>query len=117
MQGGRADRREACPSCGAPVRALTTVQEVEGDLVELGARRSGQRDFPEWERRRFFAELSAWPKSADMRRAGRPPVQKKFGHWPNGYDRVAMEPSVSTRNWVRPRQIAYAKSGGRAAHG
>ena len=36
--------------------------------------------------------------------------KERFGHWPNGYDRsVAMEPSIATRNWVRSREIAYAK--------
>jgi hypothetical protein len=41
-------------------------------------------------------------------------VRQKFGHWPNGYDRVAIEPSIDTRNWVRSRQIAYAKARERA---
>ena len=102
---------KACPGCGSPVRALTTVQEVEGDLVELGARRSGQRDFPEWERRRFFAELLGLAEGRGYAPGwASHQFRKKFGHWPNGYDRVAMEPSVSTRNWVRSRQIAYAKA-------
>ena len=38
--------------------------------------------------------------------------KEKFAHWPNGYDRVAMEPSVTVRNWVRSRQIAFAKARG-----
>ena len=47
-----------CFACGEPVRVLTTVREIEGDLVELGSRRSGQREIPEWERRRFYSRTA-----------------------------------------------------------
>ena len=109
---------KACPACGAPVRALTTVQEVEGDLVELGSRRSGQRDIPEWERRRFYAELLGLAEERGYAAGwAAHKFKEKFAHWPNGYDRVAMEPSVSTRNWVKSRQIAFAKARGPPADG
>ena len=103
----------ACPACGEPVRALTTVQEVEGDLVELSSRRSGRRDIPEWERRRFYAELLGLAEERGYAAGwAAHKFREKFAHWPNGYDRVALEPSVATRNWVRSRQIAFAKARG-----
>jgi DNA repair protein RadD len=102
---------KACPACGEPVRALTAVKEVQGDLIELGTRQSGKRDVPDWQRRRFFAELLGL--AAERRYApgwAAHQFKQKFAHWPNGYDQVAMSPSVSTRNWVKSRQIAYAKA-------
>src|SRR6202034_1003624 len=30
-----------CPSCGSPVHARTEVEAVDGELIELGSRRSG----------------------------------------------------------------------------
>ncbi len=42
--------------------------------------------------------------------------KQKFGHWLNSYEHIPMEPSLATRNWVKSRQIAYAKSEVRA-HG
>ena len=78
------------------MRALTTVQEVEGDLVELGARQSGKRELPEWERRRFYCRAArVTPKSKGYAPGwASHQFKQKFKHWPNGYDRVAMSPSV-----------------------
>ena len=101
---------KACLACGEPVRALTTVKVVEGDLVELGARQSGRRAVVEWERRRFYSELLGLAELRGYSQGwAAHQFKQKFSHWPNGYDRVAMEPSISTRNWVRSRQIAFAK--------
>ena len=87
------------------------VKEVQGDLVELGARRSGKREIPEWERRRFFAELLGLAEERGYAPGwASHQFKEKFKHWPDGYDRVAMSPSVSTRNWVKSRQIAFAKA-------
>jgi DNA repair protein RadD len=105
---GRAEK--VCFACGEPVLTVTSVKVVDGDLVELGARQSGQREFPEWERRRFYAELLGL---AEERRyapgLASHQFKKKFKQWPDGFDRVAMSPSVATRNWVKSRQIAFAK--------
>jgi DNA repair protein RadD len=108
----------ACPACGAPVRALTTVHEIEGDLILLSSRQSGRRELPEWERRRFFSELLGLAEERGYSPGwAAHQFKQKFAHWPNGYDRVAMEPSVSVRNWVRSRLIAFAKGRKRGAHG
>lgn len=104
---------KACPGCGAPMFTVSLVETIDGDLVELGGRQSGKRETPEWERRRFFAQLLGMAEERGYA-AGWAAHQfkEKFAHWPNGYDRVAMEPSVTVRNWVRSRQIAFAKARG-----
>jgi DNA repair protein RadD len=105
---GRAAK--VCFACGEPVLSVTAVRVVDGDLVELSSRRSGQRDLKEWERRRFFSELLGLAEERGYAPGwASHQFKQKFAHWPNGYDRVAMSPSVSTRNWVKSRQIAFAK--------
>jgi superfamily II DNA or RNA helicase len=102
---------KACPACGEPVRVLSKVLELQGDLVELGARRSGKREIPDWERRRFYAELLGLAEERGYACGwGAHKFKERFDHWPNGFDRVAMSPSVATRNWVKSRQIAFAKA-------
>lgn len=102
---------KVCPECGEPVRALTLVREAEGELVELGSRESGKRSAAEWEKKRFYAELRGYAE-----RKGFKPgwafhkFIEKFNHQPAGYGSVAMEPSVATLNWIRSRQIAFAKA-------
>ena len=107
----RAER--VCFACGEPVRVLTTVRQIEGDLVKLGSRQSGRRETPAWQRRRFYSELLGYAEEHSYSPGwAAHKFKEKFGHWPNGYDRVAMEPSVATRNWIRSRQIAFAKARG-----
>jgi DNA repair protein RadD len=99
-----------CSACGAKIIAVSQVREAEGELVELDSRRSGVREPEVWEKRRFFSELHSLRKPHYSARWADVMFKERFGHWPNGYDRsVAMEPSLATRNWVRSRQIAYAK--------
>lgn len=107
---------KVCPCCGSAIRAKTEVESVDGELVELGARRGGAREPEVWEKRRFFSELLSLRKPHHKPHWADAMFKQKFGHWPNGYERIAMEPSLATRNWVKSRQIAFAKSGGRA-HG
>jgi DNA repair protein RadD len=101
---------KVCFACGEPVLTVASVKVVDGDLVELGARHSGQREFPDWERRRFYSELLGYAEGKGYASGwAAHQYKKKFKQWPDGFDRVAMSPSVSTVNWVRSRMIAFAK--------
>ena len=101
-----------CSACGAQIIAVSTVHEADGELVELGSRKSGQREPEVGEKRRFFSELLSLRKPHYSARWADAMFRERFGQWPNGYgyDRsVATEPSIQTRKWVKSRQIAYAK--------
>ncbi len=100
----------SCPSCGAEIQAKTHIEAVDGELVELGSRRSGKREPEVWQKRRFFSELLSLRKPHHKPHWADAMFKQKFGHWPNGYERIPMEPTLATRNWVKSRQIAFAKS-------
>jgi DNA repair protein RadD len=109
-----------CPSCGSPIHARTDVEEVDGELIELGSRRSGANATIE-DKAAFFGELKG---HATLRGYNEGWVSHKyrerFGVWPND-PRVRCArptpPSLKTKNWIISRQIAFAKARGRAAHG
>lgn len=102
-----------CSACGAKVIAITEVIEAEGELVEFGSRKSGSRKTPEVDKEAFYAELK-W-------------IQRKKGHksgwcWHQYQARFRGErspkwfeileprqPSLTTMNWLKSRQIAFAK--------
>jgi DNA repair protein RadD len=106
---------KVCPACGASMLAVSMVDVVDDELVELGSRLSGKREIPDWQRRRFYSELLGLTEERGYSPGwAAHKFREKFAHWPKGYDRVAMEPSVAVRNWVRSRQIANAKG---RAHG
>jgi DNA repair protein RadD len=105
--------REAkvCPACGEEVVAVSLVRVATGERVELGALQSGQRGLPDWEKKVFYAELMGLRKPQYKLGWAARQFIDKFGHWPPpDWDHVpSLSPSLATRNWVKSRQIAYAK--------
>jgi DNA repair protein RadD len=112
---------KACPSCGAPIRGKTEVESAEGELVELGSRRTGAAAPSIGDKISFHGEL-LWI----ARERGHKPgwvgfkFKERFGSWPND-PRVRAAtprpPSLKTKNWLVSRRIAFAKARERAAHG
>jgi DNA repair protein RadD len=112
-----------CPSCGAPIQARNEVEVIDGDLVELGARRTGARHLSIEDKAAFYGELRGY---AAVRGFSNPDgwcahkYKEKFGVWPNLPSiRTAppRAPSEATRGWIISRNIAWRKAEGRAAHG
>jgi hypothetical protein len=109
-------RIKVCPVCGPVREANSHVQHRDGELVELGSSGRSSRIVPIGERAvlelRSIAQqqgyASGWAKHK---------FREKFGVWPNPriHSAATAPPSLKTKQWVRSRQIAYAK--GRAAHG
>jgi superfamily II DNA or RNA helicase len=103
-----------CSSCGAQIIAITEVREAEGELVEFGSRKSGARAPSAIDKEDFYRELKwlqahkghksgwCWHKYQERFKGERPP------RW---FETLApREPSISTRNWMKSRAIAFAKS-------
>jgi superfamily II DNA or RNA helicase len=113
-----------CSACGAKIIAVSTVQEAEGDLVELGARKSGGKATAGIADKISFHGELLWI----ARERGHKPgwvghkYKERFGSWPNDprvRAAVPRPPDLKTRNWIVSRQIAFAKARakGLAAHG
>jgi superfamily II DNA or RNA helicase len=112
---------KACSCCGTPMHARTEVESVDGELVELGSRRSGVKAPDIADKAAFFGELrwiardrgyaSGWVNHK---------YRERFGVWPND-SRIkcaaATPPSIKTKNWIVSRRIAFAKARERVAHG
>jgi DNA repair protein RadD len=103
-----------CPSCGAEIRARTDVESVAGELVELGSLKTGSQAVEIGEKARFYAELLWLSRERDYSSGwASHKYREKFGVWPNDpriRSAPAAEPSLKTRNWLKSRQIAFAKS-------
>jgi DNA repair protein RadD len=117
-----APQARECPACGFKVYAATEVVERDGELVELGSRLSGsisdrhsqecaKKDL--WHgalvriaKQKGYAKAHGWAAHK---------FREKFGHWPTLNYPPEREPTVEILNWVRSRNIAFAKA--RQAHG
>jgi superfamily II DNA or RNA helicase len=105
-----------CSSCGASIFLKTTVHAEDGELVELGSRRSGRREPTLAEESQFLSELKALHKPGWKPGWSAAKFKEKFGHWPSPQIAGVAPgtPSLATRNWVKSRAIAWAK---KRAHG
>jgi DNA repair protein RadD len=84
--------------------------EKDGELVEFGATGAGKTskiDEPLWHgalarigRKKGYAP--GWASHQ---------FKARFGRWPMQRYPLEQEPTVEILNWVRSRQIAYAKAG------
>ena len=73
-------------------------------MEELGA---GSRD----DRQSFYSQLIFIANDRGYNRGwAAHKYKEKFGVWPRNLKEVTMIPEMKTLNWIRSRQIAWAKS-------
>ena len=106
-------KAKECPNCSAPVLTHNGVTHEPGQLIELGAIRSGKAEATIAEKAIFFAELKGFATTRGYAEGWiAHKFKEKFSTWPND-PRIrsgpAISPSLSTRNWLISRQIASAK--------
>lgn len=99
-------RKRVCPYCGYEAKRQNKVETKDGELTEIKKRKVTMD-----EKRRFQSELeylrrqygysSNWVAHT---------YRDKFGVWPVTKDVAPLTPSKATINFVRYRQIKYAKS-------
>jgi DNA repair protein RadD len=101
-----------CSECNTPIIAISTVRVAEGELVELGSRKSGGKATP-GQKEQFYAELK-WIQSVKGHKSGWcwHQFQARFQgeRPPKWFETLApREPSFATINWLKSRAIAFAK--------
>lgn len=103
-------RARLCPVCGFVPARVSNVVEIEGQLDEITPKKLNRKT-PAIDKRQFYAELLGYAK----RRQFRPgwadnKYREKFGVWPNAFKDTEPEtPTPVTLNWIRSRNIAWAK--------
>jgi hypothetical protein len=104
---------DICPSCGHVRKSRSLIENVAGELHELGDGRALRED-----KQTFYSELIyiAQQKNYQSGWASHK-YKEKFGVWPRGLAEVPILPSIKTYNWIKHKNIAWAKrqQRGRAA--
>jgi DNA repair protein RadD len=106
----RPPRIAVCPACGFKPEPKSKIECEAGELVEL---RGKKKPAPPTmaEKQAFYSELLGYADDRGWRRGwAANKYRKKFGVWPKGLDEVALEPSTTTRNWIKAQQIAWANA-------
>jgi DNA repair protein RadD len=103
-----------CSACGKVREAPNTVIAEDGELVALGSGQSSARAPTAADQYVFLGELRGLARERGYREGWvAHKFRERFNTWPND-PRVRHAPpmpaSLRTRNWVKARQIAYAKA-------
>lgn len=102
----------ACPACGAEMRreAKSAVEHTEADLIAI-ERKKAKKETTLADREQFYSELLGWCQTKGLKPgAAYYKYQEKYGIKPIwGRDHKALPPSHETLNWIKSRNIAYAK--------
>lgn len=100
-------RTISCPSCGHVRKTRSAVEEVAGRLEELATGGKALKD----DKQSFYSELIYIAKERNYNpNWASHKYREKFGVWPRGLYEQPLQPSVKTLNWVRHKNIAFAKS-------
>jgi DNA repair protein RadD len=97
---------DICTNCGHVRKKRNHVEAVAGELHELFGTNKSMRD----EKQTFYSELIyiAGEKKYNPGWASHK-FKQKFGVWPRGLVDIGIPPTIKTVNWVKSRNIAWAK--------
>lgn len=116
----RAPGLQSCPSCGHVAERRTEVETVDGELVDLSARRKANSATDWSDKVSFIRQLKAYQIET-----GKAPgwvahkYKAKFGVYPNDprvkYASPAAGVTPEVRSWIKGQAIRYAKGRAKAA--
>lgn len=107
---------DTCWNCGEVIqKRISGLIERDGELVEVSAgKRPNMKAVPPrvysgGQKAVFYSSLLGYavkkgykPGFAAMK------FKEKFGHWPNGYSKTPIEPTMEVLSWLKHKQIIYA---------
>ena len=102
-------KTNTCSSCGHTRQPFQGVTSIAGKLEELQmANRKAQA-----ENAQFYAELKYYGEKREYKEGwAAVKYKEKFGVYPKGINVESKPPSITTLNWIKSRNIAYAKAKG-----
>lgn len=106
---------DICSHCGAVRSRRNAVTAIAGEMTELALVPKREKYSPEY-KEHFYAQLIGWTVE-NNKKPGMAfyKYQEKFGVQPSMAKPAAIPPGPEVMNWIRSRNIAWAKSQNRRA--
>lgn len=100
-----------CPACGFKPEKASNVEHVDGELVELKAKKKANREATPEEKKRFYGELMQYGLDHGYKAGwASNKYRERFGVWPNAHkDATAVPVSSETLGWIKHTQIKFSK--------
>jgi superfamily II DNA or RNA helicase len=104
----------ACPQCGFAPERQSDIVVGDGELVQV---KRGKKAINKDTKQHVYSQLLFIGRQRNYNK-GWPSNQYKamFGVWPRGLSEVSAAPTQELLNWVKSRQIAYAKRREQGGH-
>lgn len=98
---------KVCPFCGHERKPVSGVETVDGELIEVTGK---VKPATKEEKQRWYSGL-LWISAQRGYSSGwaAHKYREKFTVWPRLLDDKAVQPAQDIQNWVKSRQIAFAK--------
>jgi superfamily II DNA or RNA helicase len=97
-----------CPACGFAPERRSDIKPVDGELMEVTPRGTPA---PYSERQRWFSGLLYIAERRDYKQGWAAyKFKERFGFWPDAMLKEPRPPATDIVNWVKSRQIAWAKA-------
>lgn len=96
---------DTCAACGFVRPSRSVVEVVPGEMVEIEGSQNMMQIKSDWYGQ--LLQYAHWKGYKEGWAANQ--YREKFGVWPRGIDRTEKAISQEVMNWIRSRQIAYAK--------
>lgn len=97
---------DICTNCGHVRKRRNHVEAVAGELQELFGTSKSMRD----EKQTFYSELIYIASEKNYAKGwASHKYKEKFGVWPKNMAEIGIPPTMKTINWVKSRNIAWAK--------
>ncbi|NBW16636.1 MAG: hypothetical protein EBR82_52535 [Caulobacteraceae bacterium] len=99
-----------CPKCGFLPERKSEIETADGELVRL--ERKKKREMTTEQKADFYGELKTYAAEKGYKSGwAANKFKERTGVWPNHYKDVPPKYcSVNTRDWIKSRQIAFAKA-------
>lgn len=99
-----------CPGCGFEPTRQSHIEERQGELIALNGKRKAKGEASPHTKQEVWSMLLWWQehhgKSSKFAKAN---YFDRYGTWPNNLHSGQMAPDAAFVNWLKSKQIAWAK--------
>lgn len=99
-----------CPNCGFTPERQSFIEERSGELIQIKGGKKKKGDATPHTRQQVYSML-LWIQQQREYKSGfaKAKFKDRYGDWPDGLVDWPLEPDAPFLNWLKSRQIAFAK--------
>lgn len=99
-----------CPSCGFAPERQSRIEEQQGELIQIKGGKKARKEATPHSPQEVYSMLIWIQQDRDYNQNfAKAKFMERYGNWPVGLKHEPLAPDAVFLNWLKSRQIAYAK--------